>query len=229
MWSYEDLLQGFQDAGYKFVDFFSLEDNRSLVMRHDIDFCVDSAYELAEIESRHGAVATYFFMLSTDNYNLLSEKNLKALAKISAMGHTISLHFDPAIYQDIDEGFRRERTIFERATGVEISIVSLHRPQGFLDDNNRQLENCRHTYEDEFFKDLKYVSDSGGAFRYGHPYETQEFENGDNIHLLIHPIWWAYKRENPSEKIRAWQRRHFEFLNENAIANCKTFDGNMAR
>ncbi len=229
MWSYEDLLLGFRNAGYKPVDFFSLEESRSLVMRHDIDFCVDAAYEVAEIENANGVTATYFFMLSTDNYNLLSDRCLNTLAKISAMGHTISLHFDPALYDDVDEGFDRERAIFERATGVKISIVSLHRPQGFLDDNNRQLDNCRHTYEDEFFNDIKYVSDSGGAFRYGHPYETPEFRNGDNIHLLIHPIWWVYKNDNPSEKIRAWQRRHFDFLNQNAIANCKSFDGTRAQ
>ena len=37
------------------------------------------------------------------------------------------------------------------------------------------------TYEKKLTKNIKYISDSGGTFRYGHPLESETFLNFENI------------------------------------------------
>lgn len=222
--SFRDLVSGFRGNGYEFRTFDDFEAERSVVLRHDIDFSVDLAHAMARTEAELGVRATYFFMLSSNAYNLLSQHNRRLVREIVAMGHVASLHFDPDIHADVDAGFVEECAAIAPLTGP-VSIVSLHRPGDFLIDNNRALPGARHTYEDRYFRELKYVSDSGGSFSHGHPLETEAFEAGRSIHLLLHPIWWTTGPGCSSTKIREWQERHFDFLNGEASRNCKTFDG----
>ena len=122
-----------------------------------------------------------------------------------------------------------EKRFFEDLFDVELQIVSLHRPGPFLEQNNRQLPDCRHTYEDQFFKQMTYFADSGGRFAYGHPLKAAAVAAGQNVHLLIHPIWWVTEDANPSDKLRTWQRQIYKFINDETVRNCKTFDGEQAQ
>lgn len=212
-------------AGYRFNRFDELARSGSLYLRHDIDFSLDFAVQMAREEKALGVMATYFVMLTSNTYNLLSAASRRQIEEIMSLGHVVSLHFDPVVYDDIDAGFRREADILAGITGRPLEIVSLHRPGAFLKDNNRPLPGVRHTYEDAYFRDIKYISDSGGAFKHGHPLESDAFHNGDPIHLLLHPIWWMTDPGTPSDKVRGWQARAFGFLNDEAKANCLTFDG----
>jgi hypothetical protein len=222
---FRDLICAFRDAGYSFRSFDAPTPNGEVYLRHDIDFSVAMAAELAREEHDLGVVATYFLMLTSNAYNLLSNANVEYIREIMSLGHVVSLHFDPAIYDDVDAGFAREVEILSAVTGRACEIVSLHRPGVFLDDNNRRLPHARHTYEDAYFRDVAYISDSGGSFKYGHPLQHPAFASRRSIHLLLHPIWWRTGPGSPSDKIREWQARSFSFLNEEARANCLTFDG----
>jgi hypothetical protein len=220
-----DLLSDIGGAGYRFTGFAEGLEGRSLILRHDIDFCLEAALETARIEAEAGVSATYFFMLSSNFYNLVSQRSQQLVKEVQALGHTISLHYDPTAYTDIDSGFVLERQAFESLFDTKIEIVSLHRPQGFLDDNNRALPGVAHTYQDAYFKDMKYISDSGGAFRFGHPLECEAFQAGQPIHLLLHPIWWVSDEHSPSDKLRRWQQQHHQFLTVEIGRNCRAFDG----
>lgn len=220
-----DLLKAFIDAGYTFRGFTDELQNSSVILRHDVDFSLDAALAAAELENDLGVSATFFFLLSSDFYNLLSTDNRRKIQKINDLGHTISLHYDPTAHADIDAGFVLEYQTFCSFFGTRPSIISLHRPQGFLEDNNRRLPHVHHTYEDRFFRDIKYISDSRGNFRHGHPLESDEFRNRLPIHLLLHPIWWVSEGETPSDRIRTWQREHYMYLNSQISRNCDAFDG----
>ena len=54
----------------------------------------------------------------------------------------------------------------------------------------------RGSYENRFFKDIKYLSDSGGRWREGHFNEWVNVEN--KLQVLTHPWWWfkKYPQEN---------------------------------
>lgn len=222
--AFRALVAGFRAGGYTFRNFFDFEAQQCVILRHDIDFSVDLAHAMAKTEADLGVQATYFFMVTSNAYNLFSSHNQRLVREVVNMGHIASLHFDPTVYSDVDKGFRQECEAIAPLTG-SVEIASLHRPGDYLLDNNRALPDSRHTYEDRYFREIKYVSDSGGAFSYGHPLETAAFESRDTIHLLLHPVWWMTAPGCPSTKVREWQRQHFEFLNREAALNCNTFDG----
>jgi hypothetical protein len=223
--AFRALVNALREAGYSFRSFGDPPGARALYLRHDIDFSLEFAAQMAREEHALGVTSTYFVMLTSNAYNLISVASRRLVEEIMSLGHVVTLHFDPVVHDDIDAGFRREAAILEGITGRPLEVVSLHRPGAFLKDNNRRLPGVRHTYEDAYFRDMKYISDSGGAFKYGPPLESEAFRNGDPIHLLLHPIWWMTDPGSPSDKVRSWQERAFAFLNDEAKANCLTFDG----
>lgn len=222
---YRDILKSFIQHGYSFEQFRHTGDSKTVYLRHDIDFSIRDAYEIALIENKLGIKSTYFFMLSSSTYNLLSEPNRMLVKEIQKLDHNISLHFDPVAYQDIDQGFLNERNIFNKLFNVDIDIVSIHRPGDFLINNNRKLHDCLHTYEDRFFKEMIYISDSGGRDVKQKLKDMAATKLDMALHLLLHPIWWTSKSEDPTQTLSSWLHRNSEFLVEETRRNCKTFNG----
>jgi hypothetical protein len=77
---YGRLLDEFVVAGYRSLDFSGAHaltryDEPWLVLRHDIDFCVQAAREMALIEAEKKLTSTYFFLLRTPFYNLFAAEN----------------------------------------------------------------------------------------------------------------------------------------------------------
>lgn len=214
------LYRRFIEAGYDFRQFGPSPPGRILFLRHDIDFCLGAAAECAELEHGLGVTATYFLMLSTPFYNLHSPTGRRCLDRLRALGHRISLHFDPEAHEDIDAGFEAERAAFEALTGERLSFVSIHRPRAFL---GRRLPGVEHSYEPAWFRDVAYMSDSCGAFRHGHPLGSEAFREGRPIHLLLHPVWWFNAGDCPSDKLAAWRDRHFAALDDAIAANCAVY------
>ena len=160
--SYESLVTSLREEGFNFsTDWSTDPSGRAVLMRHDIDFSVEDALAMAAFEKRLAVTSTYFFMLSSNMYNLISKKNRSLVAEIKDMGHKISLHYDPTAHET-NESFLEERDTFESAFEVEVDIVSIHRPGKFLEDNNVDLFGTKQTYQDVYFKKFMYLSDSGG-------------------------------------------------------------------
>jgi hypothetical protein len=223
------LIAEFLETGYRFCSFGVFEPERCVLLRHDVDFSPRDAARMALIERELGISATYFILLTSAFYNPMAPRTKAHVAEIVANGARLGLHFDPSIYDNYEDGFERERRIFEECFGEKLEFVSLHRPRDFLDDNNRRLPGVRHTYEDAFFKDLKYFADSGGSFAHGHPLDSAEFQQRKSVHLNLHPIWWMRDGVGPSDKLRSWERSHFHAINDEVGLNCKTFDGRPVR
>ena len=106
---FRDLVGELRGAGYNFRKFSREVPERTVLLRHDIDFSVALAARLAREEAALGIAATYFFMLTSNFYNLLSASSRQLVEEIQALGHTASLHFDPTVYDDMDRGFEREQ------------------------------------------------------------------------------------------------------------------------
>ena len=227
---YLNIINSFIKSGFSF-NFFSEENNQQnnkiIYLRHDIDFSVSEALKLAKLENKAGIKANYFFMLSSNMYNLLSECNQYMVREIQQLGHEISLHFDPTVYTNIECSFQSEKLLFENIFNVTVKMVSIHRPSDFLYNNNRKLPGSRHTYEDEFFKEMTYISDSGGKDISKLLLEMARNTGGGGIclHVLLHPIWWIGFASNPTERLAIWLRNQYNFLIEEARRNCKSFHG----
>ena len=194
----------------------------TLLLRHDVDFSVEFAHELASLEFSQDISSTYFLMLTSNMYNLLSSEHQRMVKEISNMGHKISIHFDPTVYRDLDS-FKYEKNIFENLFDDEVDIVSIHRPGPFLDNNNISLCGVPQTYNDLYFKQMKYISDSGGRDVLPPISEYLKGSREQGLHLLIHPIWWVGKGFDATSTLNYWHRKNADFITSEIRSNCKTY------
>ena len=206
---YSKLIKGLQSRGFKFKKFLSPEDKYSIYLRHDIDFSIKDALKIATLERDMGIKANYFFMITSNFYNCFSDENYNLVRSILNFGHSISIHFDPTCYENLEEGFQ---------------LISLHRPGIFLKNNNTKIGSCYHTYEDKFFKEMTYYSDSGGKDIRKIINKIYPRKESKPIQLLLHPIWWTKKSKNPTMRLESFLDKNMLFLKKQTIKNCKTYN-----
>lgn len=213
--SYDDLLKLFLSTGYKFEKYRSqnLSDSTNLIiLRHDVDFNPYDAQKIAEIEYRHEISSTYFFMLKSPLYNLLSPQCKKILYRIADMGHDIALHFDPQLYLPI-ENEKLESYLLKEIELLRIhypfankDIFSFHRAGRLL--NTLDLEfmgSLEHTYQKNYFVPGQYFSDSRAKWgKDGNPLQSDAFKNRRGMQLVTHPMWWSQRGSNAIEKLAAF-------------------------
>tara|TARA_B100001059_G_scaffold230877_2_gene265775 strand:+ start:54 stop:749 length:696 start_codon:yes stop_codon:yes gene_type:complete len=220
---YEDLMKKLVSAGLKPTTNWNEKlTSNSLLLRHDIDFSIEFAHQLALAESRVKICSTFFFMLTSNIYNPLSAHNQKLIKSIADMGHKVSLHFDPTVYESL-EYFLYEKNIFENIFNQKIDIVSIHQPGLFLNNNDITLSGTPQTYQDVFFKRMKYISDSNGRDIFPQITKYLEEPRELGLHLLIHPIWWMGIGGNPTETCNALRARILNFNTSYFRTNCLTY------
>ena len=221
--AYLDLLHAFLGKGYEFIAFDELVPGREeqVILRHDIDFDTGAALRMAEMEAMLGIRSTYFFLLGSRMYNVLHPADAANVKAIRDMGHVVSLHFDASLYIDIRAGLDHEIGIFQACFDREVKIISFHRPgQGLVEQGDLSRLGVENTYQAKYFKDIKYMSDSTGAWRYGHPCSTPEIEQCRNIQLLIHPIWWIYEGKGSVPKLDAYPSGQVLEIQREMARNC---------
>ncbi|MCB0606941.1 MAG: hypothetical protein H6562_18885 [Lewinellaceae bacterium] len=222
--SYHTLLEGFLRQGYDFVFFKEMDKAGSqLALRHDIDFDTHFALEAARTEAALGIKATYFFLLRSHFYNIFSPQDFENVLQIRELGHTVSIHFDPVIYEDFHEGLKREIAVFDACFATGVDIISLHRPNDFFLQFDAPIMGVEHTYQTKYFKEVKYFSDSTGVWRFGHPFESPEFAAKQSLHVLIHPVWWMVDGASNTDKLVAYYNQRKEFLKSEFFNNCVPF------
>ncbi|MBX2889853.1 MAG: hypothetical protein KF734_02885 [Saprospiraceae bacterium] len=222
--SYQDLLEKFLSRNYQFVFFRELtQPMGQLALRHDIDFDTHFALRTAHIEAELGIKATYFFLLRSNFYNILSADDARNVHKIKELGHTVSIHFDPVIYDDFHEGLLLEADIFQRYFNVPVNIISLHRPNQFFREYDSPIKGIEHTYQSKYFKDIKYFSDSTGQWRFGAPTDSVEFLQGKSLHVLIHPVWWMVGGASNLDKLQKYFGQRTQLLKKEFFDNCLPF------
>ena len=233
--SYRELLRAFKGAGYEFVDFpsfaLSESDSRSRVLlRHDIDFDLEAAAKMAEIEFEEEVQSTYFFLLRTKFYNLFLRDSGVLLDRIRGYGHRIGLHFDRGEYpesmtrQELAGECRREARVLSEIVGEDVNVVSYHRPDE--DEKTGKPETSfplLNTYMAAFTKDILYRSDSRGCWRYGHPLESEAFQNRLPMQILIHPIWWRSAPLEPLEVLHELIEKRKVEVETEVARNCTIY------
>lgn len=222
--SYEEFLKGFLNQGYGFCFFQDLKQpKKQIALRHDIDFDTNFALQSALIESKLGIKSTYFFLMRSHFYNILSHQDLENIRFIQRLGHHISIHFDPSLYEDFHEGLQMEIGLFREIFKQEVSIISLHRPNAFFQEMDQPIYGIEHTYQSKYFRDVKYFADSTGVWRFGHPFDSQEFHQQKSMHVLIHPIWWMLDGASNLDKLKQYFNHRVQFLKAEFSNNCIPF------
>lgn len=172
----------------------SLQEDKKIILRHDVDTQLDVATKMAEIEYKAGIRATYFIRLHSHSYNLMCIKDYRKIRDILDLGHEIGLHYETDFYNIIDpkksnkSWIEFEANIIENVIANKIKTICPHEPtrtKTFHIDGLSYIQ----AYDPEIFLNYKYISDSSCRWRDG-TFRENINKGVDNLYVLTHPYWW---------------------------------------
>lgn len=217
---YVDLIKLLKEKDYIFTNYKEYKKyKRPVIFRHDIDNSLEKALNIAKIEKENNIKSTFFVLLSTDFYNIFSKKSTDILKEIINLGHEIGLHFDEKRYEirnkeELECYIIYEKDILEKSLGVDVEMVSMHRPSKWILENDIQFKNIINSYSKEFLHEFKYLSDSRMHWRED-VLEIIKKEEYDKLHILTHPFWYAQNKGNIKERVKGFiQEANIERYNQ---------------
>lgn len=196
--AYAKLINKLKSNEYVISDYESCDCyEKSVILRHDIDYSVDKALDFARVEHDLNVKSTYFVLVSSPFYNIVSNDTISKLKEIQSFGHDIGLHFDEANYNDnyykksggIKNVIFKEIDILKNVLDMDIKSISMHRPSKDTLDADYDLSPYINSYGKHYFNDFKYVSDSRRRWRedVNHIIECNEYKK---LHILTHAFWY---------------------------------------
>ena len=230
---YEELIISAKQ-NYRFTDYISFQNQADVVLwRHDVDYSMHAALELARIEHKNNVSATYFLLPHSEFYNLLEKEISDIVFEIISLGHHIGLHFDSEYYgindeQSLIKYLTFEKSMLEFLFSKQIFVFSFHNPFAFaLSCQESHYGGMINTYANYFQKEVGYCSDSNGYWRHRRLKDVLKNANDRNLQILTHPEWWQRKILSPFEKVKKLINRRAEnnlskyvqFLSENNRKN----------
>jgi hypothetical protein len=232
---YEKILDRIKKSDYR-VTFFNeayLHD-KELILRHDIDLDLEKAYRMALMESKYMIRTTYFILIRSPFYNIFDKSNSDFIRAILDLGHQIGLHFDEAYYSSKDtenviKNVDSEVQILKDHFDTGIFAVSFHRPSQFLLQSDIKLNsNLINTYDRNFFKEFKYISDSRRMWKDGclcSYFENtgSDYSSPDRIQALVHPIWWTDKSLSAQDTIEGFLLKKLKYLDSELEKNIQIY------
>jgi hypothetical protein len=222
---YRDLVTHLRHEGYSVVGYETIEaDKRHLILRHDVDFCLKSALELARAENALGLAAVYFVQMRSEFYNPLTKTSQESLRKLRELGHEIGLHFDPrdgVTKNALEDLIASDAAGLSEASQGRVDAVSFHRPPQEHLAGDERLGGLWNAYAGRFIRDVGYCSDSRGGWRHGDPLSHNAVRSGRALQLLTHPIWWTGEAGSPELRLQQFLASRLRDVDQEIAANCE--------
>lgn len=225
--AYRGLLDRVKRTG-RYMDYSAaLKADSFIVLRHDIEFSIERAHNIARIEAERDFKSSYFVQLTNNAYNALSKVNIDMLKGILEMGHQVGLHYHRNGVSSIDEvkkDLLHQGRVLSQFLNITVDRFSLHRPSMEHLRADIRVDGMMNTYGTEFFTCtdtttppngpvVKYISDSNHQWKYGLP-TTDYFNANPKIQILIHPLSWS---ENGNDHVDCFkeilEEKREEFIN----------------
>ncbi len=202
--TYKSIIELIQKSGrYATYEEASVRDD-FIIMRHDVEFSVKRAFDLANLEKSMGFTSAYFFQWTNNSYNLLSKPNIEMIHKMNDDGHIIGLHYALNGLTDIKEIRKRIKLEIQALSSLlefDIYAFSIHRPSMEVLRENLVIPGVVNAYDRKFFTfsegvtettklDVKYLSDAMHQWKYGYP-DAKTIQNNKKIQILTHPYSWT--------------------------------------
>ncbi|MBO4988569.1 MAG: hypothetical protein J6C63_06980 [Lachnospiraceae bacterium] len=239
MFSYEDYKKIIRiiKSTERYMDYHkALTSDKFILMRHDVEYSVERAYELAKVESSMDFTSTFFFQWTNNSYNILSRKNKDLIKDMHERGHTIGLHFALNGMTDMEQirkQIAKEMDILNSMFEFKIDTFSIHRPSKDVLRENIKLPGIINAYQDEFFTfaenvtentpvSVKYLSDANHIWRYGYPDEKNILEN-DKVQILTHPFAWCKQGYDNFDNYKSLIKEKYIELVNSVDNECKDF------
>ncbi len=199
--SYRLILQQAINQGFEFVDFFTVnldEDKRKqIILRHDIDYSISLAYEMAEIDAEYKIKSTFALLLASPLYNPFTSTNIKIINEINQLGHNIALHH--YVVQGQSE--------WEIAVNIikEMQVMRVYFPYiqpvfvwHNLPPNNLQgdieVSDIVNADSANFVERMYYISDS--VLRNKPEKFIDALDRHKYLYMLLHPIIWMSEKDS---------------------------------
>jgi hypothetical protein len=222
---YRYILSSALESGYKFTNFLTFKDEQRnqpiCLLRHDCDNDLTAAVKIARIEAEMGVRSTYFMLLRSAQYNIMSIPNSRLVREIIQLGHWIGLHFDELYYVNsapaqIAVYVDRERAWLSEEFSVPVEVVSFHQPSQHVLDNQIKL-NCINTYDQNDMAGIYYLSDSNTVWKEGCPSNFFLARKHPHLQLLLHPEWWTVEEQTIREKWNQMLWHNFELMQQSLL------------
>jgi hypothetical protein len=193
---------------YLFANYENFKEKEAfLIWRHDVDFSMEYAIELAKIENDLNIKSTYFLHIHSEFYNLLEYRSKKQIKQLINLGHDIGVHFDTHYYNirskdEIEKHLSYEKNLFIRFFEKVPVAFSFHNTNEFIiscqDEYYAELKN---TYAKVFQSEIGYCSDSNGYWRFDRLYDVIKSKKYKKLQVLTHPEWWQEEVRSPKERV----------------------------
>ena len=233
---YKEIIKIIQATGRHANYADALKMDKFIIMRHDVEYSVERAYELSRVEQSMDFVSTYFFQWTNNSYNVLSRRNLDMIKDMHERGQHIGLHFALNGMTDMAEirkRIQKEADILSEMFGFAIKEFSIHRPSKDVLRENIKLDGLINAYQDDFFTfaeqvteetpvAVKYMSDANHIWRYGYP-DEKNITGYDKVQILTHPFAWCKEGYNNFNNYRALVQEKYEELIASIDQECKDF------
>jgi len=235
---YEKIIKRIQEK-IPIRDYSEVDKNTTefCILRHDVEFSVKRAYDLAVFENELGIKSTYFFQIRNNCYNIYSNVNRKMITQIVGLGHKVGLHCNTSSLQHIDDlenYIKTDCEILQTMLGLEIDRFSFHRPKREHFEPNLRIDGLINAYTDEYFtltdnldnRDILYLSDSNHMWKWGNPLEAN-LNKHKKIQILLHPFSWSRDGgDNLKNFIKILEEKDLE-LRQSINNEMKTFPSGL--
>jgi len=212
-----------ENFGFVFFDDIKSIKEKTIILRHDVEFSVPIALEMAKIENSLGIKSTYFVQLHADFYNALEKRTYNQLKEIELLGHSLELHFDVHFWEinnekDLEKHLRLESQVFKTYFNKEPKVFSFHNTNKFtLSCEKDTYAGLINVYSKKFKENYGYCADSTGYWRYERLEDRLKEAKDRVLQVLIHDGMWQNEVLPP-------RRRIYKVIDDSGKALKKHYD-----
>jgi hypothetical protein len=219
MWNLKYYIREILKAKKTLKIYESYKKKKGLVLRHDVDLSLDMALDMARAEYKNNINSTYYFLASSDAYNILSKTSQNILREFKKMNFEIGLHFDCSVYgkKNIIAEFKKEKSLLEDIIGSKIYSYSFHAPSifGYPKISIKKLINA---YNPNLFND-NYFSDSVFNIHNINIKKVVKKSNIGLVCLLIHPEHFMFNIPKYRPIMKKIINNFYEKIKKNFLIN----------
>jgi len=231
--NYKKLLQ-IASSNYSFIPFHNIQEseNSCIIWRHDLEFSIPIAVQMAEIESELGIKSTWFIQIHGDFYNILEKNTFNSINHIKSLGHEIGLHFDSHFWnvnnkEDLEKYLNFDKLVIENYFRITLKVFSFHNTNDFvLSCENEEYAGMLNVYSHRIKTCYGYCSDSTGYWRYEILEQRLKEAKDKILQVLIHDGMWQNDVLPPRRRIFNVIDHHCEFMKKSYDETLKKFNAN---
>jgi len=180
----------YKEEGYVFKSLNENKKGKSIWMVHDCDLFLENSLEMATIENKEGIFSTFFVRLGARSYNPFNKYYLNIIEEIIRLGHDVGLHYERVfISETVEKDVKRQINLFKNLLNKKIVNFNIHEPTREKIDISKILPEVNRCYNSDYFKNVKYISDSGARWREG--CFSSHINSYEKILVSTHPTWWS--------------------------------------